>query len=162
MTITIELTKGQVTLIDDEDADLADFKWYALAQWVGGFYAVRSIYTPERGRVRLHRVVLERVIGRSLKNGEFTDHVNGDKLDNRRGNLRIATRVENQQNRGKRVDNTSGVKGVSRHRASGKWQAEIQANGKQIYLGLFTTPKAAHEAYCKAAQELHGEFARFE
>lgn len=153
-TVTIQLTKGQQTIISAVDADLAQLKWRA----GGGGYAVKWSAGPNYTMVFLHRVILERMTGRSLVKTEFTDHVNGDKLDNRRENLRIASNSENQRNRGKPSNNTSSYKGVSWHRSAGKWQAQIMVNGKSMYLGLFTTPEAAHEAYTATAEKLHGEF----
>ena len=159
MTIELELTRGQVAVIDDIDADLAEFKWCVQAHHSGDFYAVRNAAHPKRMKVLLHRVILERVIGRPLTKTELTDHVSGDKLDNRRTNLRIATNAQNLRNRGKQRNNTTGFKGVAWHRTSEKWTAQIVVNGKKMHLGYFTTPEAAHAAYCIAARELHGEFA---
>lgn len=89
------------------------------------------------------------------------DHIDGNKLNNRIENLRSATTSQNQHNRTKYKNNTSGYKGVSFY---GKnkykcWGANIQVNGKQKHLGYFLTPEEAFAAYCKAALELHGEFA---
>jgi hypothetical protein len=159
MTIEIQLTKGQVTIIDDVDADLADLKWYALAHHSGRFYAIRMSSGPNRMMIYLHRVILERMAGRPLAKTEYVDHISGDKLDCRRENLRIATNAENLQNRGMQRNNTSGFKGVSWYRRDGKWHARIGFNGKDKHLGYFDTAEAAYEAYCKAARELHGEFA---
>jgi hypothetical protein len=89
------------------------------------------------------------------------DHRNGDSLDNRRANIRLATTAQNCQNVRRNSRNTSGFKGVSwsaRHR---KWIAKIKACGRQRFLGLFDRAGDAHAAYCAAAVELHGEFARF-
>ena len=159
-TITIQLTQGQVTVISAIDADLADLKWRAQVQPGGGYYAVGWSAMPNRVMLSLHRVILERMAGRPLAKTEFTDHISGDRLDNRRENLRIASNSENQFNRGRPSNNTSGYKGVSWHRGAGKWQAQLAVNGKFMYLGLFTTPEAAHEAYTNAAEKLHGEFWR--
>lgn len=86
------------------------------------------------------------------------DHADGDGLNNRFANLRLALPSQNNFNQRKRADNTSGYKGVSKHR--NKWRAEINAYGTYRHLGTFDTPELAHMAYCKAAAELHGEFAR--
>jgi hypothetical protein len=88
------------------------------------------------------------------------DHINGRPGDNRLCNLRLATFTENAMNRGPAPNNTSGYKGVSFHKAAKKWCAQISSQGRTEYLGLFTTPEKAHAAYCAAAKELHGEFAR--
>lgn len=73
--------------------------------------------------------------------GEFpehhTDHINGNKTDNRWENLRAVTRGENMKNQKKRKSNTSGVMGVYWNKSSGMWQAQIKADGKQMYLGIF-------------------------
>lgn len=87
------------------------------------------------------------------------DHINGDRSDNRIVNLRQATNSENNCNKTKYSNNVSGYKGVSWHKQAGKWCAEIWKNYKKEYLGLFNSPEEAYEAYCKAAEELHGEFA---
>ena len=90
------------------------------------------------------------------------DHKNGVKTDNRIENLRVANRSQNASNAGKRCNNSSGFKGVSFHPQSGKWQAKICINYKQLYLGLYDAPEVAHEAYKVAATKHHGAFARFE
>ena len=88
------------------------------------------------------------------------DHINGIKSDNRFCNLRLATNSYNACNRGVSTRNTSGFKGVSYSERRKKWVATIRINGRSIYLGGFLSAELAHMAYCKAAAELHGEFAR--
>lgn len=90
------------------------------------------------------------------------DHRDGNSLNNRRANLRLATHAQNQHNRKAYATNTSGYKGVSYYRPTGKWVARIELKGKCKGLGYFFTPEAAHAAYIAAAKELHGEFARWE
>ncbi|WP_459459585.1 HNH endonuclease [Rhizobium sp. No.120] len=87
------------------------------------------------------------------------DHRNGDPLDNRLKNLRACTRAENNRNRRINLSNRAGMKGVSQNPHSSKWQARIQAGGRQIYLGSFETPEEAHSAYTSAARLYHGDFA---
>lgn len=89
------------------------------------------------------------------------DHIDGNGLNNRISNLREAVHSENARNRGAQRNSKSGIKGVSWHVESGRWQAKIQHHGKGKNLGYYATPEEAREAYCKAAKELHGEFARF-
>lgn len=88
------------------------------------------------------------------------DHINCDPVDNRIINLRSASRSQNERNKRLRADNKSGFKGVSWYARDEKWQATIRIHGKSRGLGYYGSPEAAHEAYCRAAAELHGEFAR--
>ena len=90
------------------------------------------------------------------------DHINCVKDDNRIANLRIATRGDNCHNSSKPRNNTSGFKGVDYHKHTKKWRARITVNDGQISLGYYHTPEEAHQAYCRKAKELFGEFARFE
>jgi len=83
------------------------------------------------------------------------DHINQNKADNRMENLRLVTHAENMQNRPCQRNNVSGFKGVAPCRRTGRWQALICSNNKQIHLGLFATPEMAHAAYCAAAARLH-------
>jgi hypothetical protein len=89
------------------------------------------------------------------------DHRDGNPLNNCIDNLREATGSQNQANRGRNKNNTSGYKGVSRDK-SGRWAACIWKDGQKIWLGCHDTAELAHIAYCWAARELNGEFARFE
>jgi hypothetical protein len=161
-TITIPLTQGYSTVIDATDADLAAVKWHTDVQTYT-CYAVRTWRVD--GRLRdffIHRIILARILGRELIKGEMCDHEDGNGLNNQRYNLRLATHAENNHNRRRGRTNTSGFKGVSWSKAKRKWQAVIMFNNKQKHLGYFTTPELAHTAYCEAATELFGEFARFE
>lgn len=87
------------------------------------------------------------------------DHENRDSLDDRIENLRLATKSQNLGNARRRKDNTSGYKGVSFHKQTGKFKACIQHENDFMYLGLFSTAEEAHEAYCEAAKRLFKEFA---
>jgi hypothetical protein len=88
------------------------------------------------------------------------DHRNTDRADNRRENLREASRRQNQANKPLQKNNTSGFKGVSFSKTSGRWLAQIRRGPKAIPLGLFDTPEDAHAAYVRAAEREFGEFAR--
>lgn len=85
------------------------------------------------------------------------DHINGNRSDNRIENLREVTRSVNMQNlrQAPAHNKSSGMLGVKRHSNGKCWQAQIQVNKKQIYLGLFDTKEAAHEAYLKAKRNIH-------
>lgn len=89
---------------------------------------------------------------------DMIDHINGKRADNRIANLREATAADNQHNRSKSKNNTSGFKGVTR--IGSGWMAQIKINGKKHYLGTFTTPEGASVAYAAAANRMHGDFAR--
>ena len=92
------------------------------------------------------------------KEGSGVDHSDGDKLNNRRGNLRKATQSQNSKNTLLAKNNTSGFKGVSKT-AEGRWRARITVERKEIHLGVFDTKADAAAAYDAAALQLHGEFA---
>ena len=103
----------------------------------------------------LHKIVYE------MHHGDYVgevDHKDTNSLNNRIGNLRPATRQGNTQNTGVRKDNVLGLKGVSFHKATGKFVAQTTVNGKRLHLGLHLTPELAKAAYDKAAAQLHGEF----
>lgn len=88
------------------------------------------------------------------------DHRDLDKTNNRINNLREATNSQNNYNRPKQTNNTSGYKGVYWNKSCNRWQAYVQAEGKRIHLGVFVDPVEAALAYNSAALKLHGEFAR--
>ena len=90
------------------------------------------------------------------------DHINGVRTDNRLKNLRAATNSQNGMNRGVQANNISGYKGVTFHKKVGNFQARICVGGVIKSLGFFKDAKEAHNAYVKAAGELHGQFARFQ
>lgn len=152
--IEIPLTQGKVALIDDIDGDLLDFKWYA-----DNNRARRQV--DQRG-VFLHRVILARKLERDLLETEYCDHINCNSLDNRRENLRLATKAENLRNTRKYKNNKSGYKGVFFEKRTGKYIVHIMVNRKYLHLGCFNDPKEAHDVYCEAALKYFGEFARFE
>lgn len=161
MSVVIQLTKGYTAIVDDEDADLAAFKWQVAIKPVNKAYAQRGIYEGRAITQSLHRVVLARVLSRELARNEYVDHIDGDSLNNRRSNLRLCTLSQNSHNAKRRSDNTSGYKGVYFDKTRGCWRAHIRLNNKRKSLGAFSTPEEAHQAYCNAARELFGEFANF-
>lgn len=150
----IELTQGQVTVVDDADfAWLSQWKWTAQkTDW--GFYAMRH----EAGRV----IFMHRLINRT-PDGMVTDHRDNDGLNNRRENLRDATQLQNMMNRHGKRNGTSRHKGVwadnSRHNRK-PWRAAIRLGGKLKYLGRFSDEDEAGRAYAAAAAQHFGEFAR--
>lgn len=150
----IPLTNGLFATVDDEDFDwLSQWKWYALRTSVDRlFYAVRT----ENGRsIRMHRLI------NNTPDGMFTDHRDGDGLNNTRSNLRTATQLQNMMNRRGKRGGTSSFKGVFFDPTPQKnqWRAAIRLGGKLKYLGRFYTEDEAGEAYATAAHEYFGEFA---
>jgi len=153
----VPLTKGYESIIDAADVYLVDcYNWFAIP--VGStVYAARSDYSGKKMRmVYVHRTIM------GEPDGLQVDHRDGGGLNNRRGNLRLATSSQNMQNRRMARNNKSGFKGASLHKGSGKWKAQIRINRELIYLGLFTSPEEAHAAYCRASKKYHGEFGRTE
>ena len=88
------------------------------------------------------------------------DHINGNKLDNRRCNLRICTQHHNSMNHSVRKNNTSGVTGVTWYKGRNKWHASIMINGKNKHLGYFNTLEEATEARKQAEIDYYGEYRR--
>lgn len=112
------------------------------------------------GRLMMvHRIVFALAHGHLP---EFVDHINGIKTDNRPENLRAATKAENGWNRRNDRSNTSGSKGVTFHRETGKWQAQCRLNGVKHYLGLHADIESASAAVRAFREKHHGEFARHE
>jgi hypothetical protein len=146
----IKLTKGYEAIVDDKDYDfLNQYSWY----YAHG-YAVRTIYSSGKPyQLRMHRLLA------NTPDGLDTDHINGDRLDNRRVNLRPATRSQNVANTFVQKQNKSGYKGVSWKKSNNKWCAQIRVMNKVIHIGLFADIRDAAEAYNKMAEESFGEFA---
>lgn len=163
MPITIPLTQHKQSLIDEIDADLAAHKWHYRGGRINK--AVRSTFADgRRDKEWLHRVIAERKFG-AIPPELHVDHANRNPLDNRRCNIRLATRTENARNCGphKRRNGSSQYKGVSLFRPTGKWRAEIRVDtpkGKRsLHLGYFASEVEAAKAYDDAARQHHGEFA---
>lgn len=141
----IPLKDGRFARVSAEDAErVAALRWHA-AQ---GRYAGSGNH-KDGSFVSMHRFILD------CPPGLEPDHINGDPLDNRRGNLRCASRAENAMNRGPSAVNTSGFRGVYPRHVNGKWAAKL----KRRHLGYFATKEEAARAYDAAAREMFGEFA---
>ena len=150
----IALGGGKVALVDDCDFEFLNrVKWKPLKTKTGNYYAVHT-YTSSAGVrtiLAMHKLVAQ------PRYGFLVDHINGNGLDNRRENLRLATRIQNAHNRRPNRRSKSGFKGVSL--AGRNWRAQIVAHGQRHDLGSFGNTYAAARAYNAAAQKYHGEFA---
>lgn len=161
MTFEIALSQEHYALISNEDADLLRYHWHATGSTHK--YAKRLALKndpPFHAYFLLHRVIVERMIGRELLDSEVVDHINNDTMDNRRCNLRVATRRQNSINRNISNYSKSGLKGVTKT-SRRRWWAQIKIDGAQTSLGYFDSVLDAHRAYCQAAVKHHGEFANF-
>jgi len=141
----IPLTQGKFALVDDDDYEkVSRLSWYVDKRG----YAVNK---------KIKITYMHRLIMNTPKEME-TDHINGNKLDNRKINLRICTKSENMRNRKKQSNNTSGYKGVFWHHKANRWRAQIVINKKAKHLGLFDTPEEAGKAYREAELKYFGEY----
>ena len=144
MTKAIKTVTGRSFLISDEDFDFVRrYRWFMTR--LG--YVLRSEHEKS---LSLHRELLK------AQPGIEVDHINGDPTDNRRENLRLATRQENARNHRKQPKRK--YIGVYKH--GDKWQAGVIVSRRFIYLGTFSTPEEAAKARDEAAKKLYKEFAK--
>ncbi len=149
----IQLSRGLFCIVDDDDFEtLSVNKW--CCSTIG--YAVRNspVVNGKSSIIYMHREIM------LATTGVLVDHINGDKLDNRKINLRLCTKAQNQRNSKKRVDGlASRFRGVTSAK-KGRYKAEITVNGRRYYLGTFLDEEAAARKYDEAAIQHHAEFAR--
>lgn len=137
-------------LIDDEDVPLVSaHEWYVTKAG----YA--KAYAGNRRHVFMHRLILG-----LRKREDQAGHINGNRLDNRRSNLRITTQKYNTWNMKTKKNNRVGFKGVVKTPVKNRWAASITAHGTAHFLGTFASPEDAARAYDIAARKLFGDFAR--
>lgn len=147
--------KNREVIIDDEDfKKVSKYKWrindsgYVMRQ--SGNARIKEL----RKTIRLHRFIM------NLKNNSiFIDHINGNKLDNRKSNLRLCTKFQNNVNVPIGRNNTSGFKGVSFNKLRKKYYAGICYKKIQYHLGVFVNKIDAARVYNEKAKELFGDFA---
>lgn len=150
----IILRHGEKALVDDDDYEqLMKLKWY---KGKDGYALHMMTFTYKKKYVSCCVMCMHRVVNKT-KDGLETDHIDGNRLNNQKCNLRNATREENQHNAKIRQDNTSGYKGVWRN--YDKWTGQIQFQNKRQTIGRFDTKEEAAIAYNSKAKELFGEYA---
>jgi len=147
----IKLTKGKSAIVDNDDFEyLSQWKWHYM---MGYGYAGR-IDNLTKKYIKMHRVIL------ALKKGEMGDHINCNKLDNRKCNLRKCTPSGNSRNKSIGKNNKTGFKGVYYEKSRDTYQAHITVNWKHKFLGTFDTKEEAAKAYNLGAKKYFGKFAR--
>ncbi len=143
-----KLGAGKFALVDDADyEELNKHKWY-----LTDGYAVRT-GSKERVNIRMHRAVME------TPKGLCTDHINRDRLDNQKENLRICTVRQNSWNAGPLKGKSSKYKGVTYKNREKAWVCSIRINGEKKQYRGFKNETEAAKAYDKMAKEAFGEFA---
>lgn len=158
----VRLYQGQHALVDIQDYALVSaYKWsYSSCNSRTGYATTIPYVNKKRKKqIKMHNLIFGGSPG-------TVDHINGNGLDNRRINLRLATVGQQAYNKPKSKNKkTPGCKGVSITRDRNKkpkyWIARITVSGKRIYLGTFKNHIAASRAYIKAAKKYHKEFARW-
>lgn len=162
----IEISQGYITIVDDEDYELINRHKWKILRSRKRVYAAREVgKTKVRGKwetMLLHRFLTK------AKKGEYVDHINGNTLDNRKENLRIASNSQNLGNRGKQKDNTSGYKGVVKFSGKGGYAVGLTRDFKRyVFFSISTTKFEASgmsledlaKIYDRAAVHFYGEFA---
>ena len=150
MTQLIPLTKGQFTRVDDQDYSYL-YQWCWRLNSKG--YAIRSETMNGKEVVYcMHRIIL------GAGRGRYVDHIDNDRLNNVRSNLRLCTQSENQANRRLHKNSSSGYKGVTRH--ENYWNARIWVNGRCVHLGYHSDPHTASMIYDHAARRFYGVYAK--
>lgn len=147
--------KGFVIVDDDDYEELSKMRWHLDHNGypVNAHYTSRKLGKRKAIITKLHRLVIK------AQKGEIVDHINHDKQDGRKENLRIVTSRQNAYNRKPERANKTGLKGVTYAAYGNKWRVHIMSNGKNHYLGSFTSPELAAKAYNEKAIELHGDHA---
>ena len=157
----VPLTKGYTAVIDAEDVGLIEqHNWYA-AEERRKDGTLEVVYARRNGRLPSGKRITV-LMHKCIKNlPEFNiDHKDCNGLNNRKNNLRPATRSQNMHNQGLRINNKTGFKGVTFYAPNKKFLAKITVRREQKHLGYFDTKEEAAKSYAEASKKYHGEFGR--
>ena len=148
----IALTNGGYALVDKEDYEYLN-QWEWRRETLG--YACRfETIDGKRRLIKMHRVIAQ------VPEDMCTDHINMDRLENRKENLRVATKSQNSMNTRVRKDSTTGYKGVYKRKSTGMYRVHIAKDGVKRWLGQFPTAQEAARRYNEEAVKLFGEYAK--
>lgn len=156
---------GYTFMIDDMDYLIVSkyhwIGWVSQKRLSDGSLGVPHVYVyahfyknNKDSQLLLHRLIMDAPSDRQV------DHIDGNGLNNCKSNLRLCTLPQNLMNKCKKPTNTTGYKGVYRHKGTRKWRAQISTNNRAMHLGSFTTKEQAALAYNAAAFKYYGEFAK--
>ena len=172
----MEITTGNLATNREQWASIDGYLNYEISWWgrvrnattgrilkagrSGSGYLTVALY--REGKMKSHsvHVLVAREWVSNPDGKRCVDHMDNDRHNNNWVNLRYATQAENNRNTKKHFDGSSVYKGVSLHKPSKKWTAQIRVEGSDKYLGRFEDEKEAGEAYNKAALEQYGDFAK--
>lgn len=156
MSKEIKLTRGLISIIDDEDFDKVNlYKWYAAKNGNTCYAATGITINKKQKTLLMHRYIL----GCEDKK-DLIDHIDMNGLNNQKNNIRISNKYQNSSNRNKTALNKSGYKGVCWDKRSNRWRAQLVVKQQKIYLGTYYCLIKAAKAYNEAAIKYHGEFAK--
>lgn len=144
--------EGKFALVDAENAEVILGNSWS----VNKGYAMRGMYF--HGSTKSFKMEWF-IMGKPMP-GYCIDHISGDRLDNRKSNLRVCTMAQNKTNRTKKDHNKHGYTGIFWHEIRKRFYARIKVAGKYVYIGSYRSKEEAARAYNKAARKYHGEFAK--
>lgn len=150
--VCIPLTSGRHAIIDADDYEkVYDYKWSSS----NAYAESKTFYYRDSGATKMHRLITDAPAGKEV------DHINGNRSDNRKSNLRICSARENHKNKFKKALAASLFKGVCFDKGRNQWVASISCDYKKIFLGRYDCELDAATAYNFAAIKYHGEYANF-